>query len=65
MDSIERTKYYNIMLYKYLDERRAYLKAMGENRRNEERLFNQRIDENKRIERLKESGKGNVIDEMV
>lgn len=65
MTPIQRMAYYNNMLYKYLAERQRYLSELGEKRRVEERLLNQRINENERVERLKESGKGNVIDKMV
>lgn len=65
MTPIQRTTYYNNMLYKYLAERQRYLSELGEKRRVEERLFNQRINESERVERLRESDKGNVIDKMV
>lgn len=55
------------MLQKYVDDHRAYLKAMGEKKRVEERLFNQRIQENERVQAHKSRDplKGNHIDIMV
>ena len=67
MTPIQRTQYYNSMLQKYVDDRRVYLKAMGEKKRVEDRLFNQRIEENRRVESLrsKDPLRGNHIDKMV
>ena len=65
MAPVQRTQYYNSMLQKYVDDRRVYLKELGEKKRVEDRLFNQRINENERVQRLKEYGKGDHIDVMV
>lgn len=65
MTPVERTQYYDTLTRHYIDERRMYLKDLGEKRRVEERLLNQRVNENERVERLKEYGKGDYIDVMV
>ena len=65
MTPVERTQYYDTLTRHYIDERRMYLKDLGEKRRVEERLLNQRVNENERVERLKEHGKGDYIDVMV
>ena len=65
MTPVERTQYYDTLTRHYIDERRVWLKDLGEKRRVEERLFNQRVNENERVERIKEYGKGDYIDVMV
>lgn len=65
MTPVERTQYYDTLTRHYIDERRVWLKDLGEKRRVEERLLNQRVNENERVERLKEYGKGDYIDVMV
>ena len=65
MTPVERTQYYDTLTRHYIDERRIWLKDLGEKRRVEERLLNMRVNENERVERLKEYGKGDYIDVMV
>lgn len=65
MTPVERTQYYDTLTRHYIDERRIFLKDIVDKRTIEERLFNQRVNEKERVERLKEYGKGDYIDVMV
>ena len=65
MTPVERTQYYDTLTRHYIDERRIFLKDIVDKRITDERLFNQRINENERVERIKEHGKGDYIDVMV
>lgn len=65
MTPVERTLFYDTLMKNYIDERRIWLKELGEKRLVEERLLNQRINESERVERIKEYGKGDFIDKMV